>query len=173
MKNFSRAAAALLILILCLTFCACGAKVKADISEYEKEQITIAGVADEEISITAGELADMECVKENVTTQSRGKEITVTAIGPDLETILNEYGYDIDNIKSLTVVGKDGYTMNFDSDFFVLHPDMIFSLCDGSDPLYEDERPARLVIPGVMAEQWVKGIDTIYFELAPEQVNGI
>lgn len=166
MKNFSRAVAALLILILCLTFCGCGAKVKADISEYEKEQIKIIGIADEEIAIAVGELADMKCVKEKVTTQSRGKEISTTAVGPTLETVLNEYGYDIENVKNITVVAKDGYTMNFDSDFFVLHPDMIFALCDGKKPLYEDEQPVRLVIPGVMAEQWVKGIDTIYFELS-------
>lgn len=168
MKNFSRTVTVLLILILCLTFCACGAKVKADISGYEKEQIKIIGLIDEEISITVGELADMECIKEKVTTQSRGKEITVTAIGPTLKTIVDKYGYDIDDINNLTVVAKDGYTMNFDSDFFVLHPKMIFSLCDGKKPLYEDEQPVRLVIPGVMAEQWVKGIDTIYFELSLE-----
>ena len=44
----------LVLMAVCLVFAGCSKPVKADISGYENEKITIEGLGDETINVTAG-----------------------------------------------------------------------------------------------------------------------
>lgn len=153
----------LLMLVLCLVTAGCSKDVKTDISAYENEKITIEGLGDETITLTAGELKEMDCVRKSVTTQSKGRELTVEAAGPTLDTLLSQYGVSLDDVTDVTFVAADGYTKQFDSGFFVTHKDVYLSIANGDDPLEEDEQPVRLVIPGATADNYVKGVREIRF----------
>ncbi|MDO4545314.1 MAG: molybdopterin-dependent oxidoreductase [Bacillota bacterium] len=155
----------ILLLVLCLVLAGCGATVKADISAYEDEAITVTGLTDEDFTLTAGELAQLDCVGEKVTTKSSKGEITVEAVGPTLETFLKSYGIKQSEISSVTVIASDGYTKTFEASFFITHEDVILSLANGDEPLAEEEQPVRMVIPGATADQWVKGVVELQFEL--------
>lgn len=153
----------LVLMAVCLVFAGCSKPVKADISGYENEKITIEGLGDETITVTAGELKELDCIRKSVTTQSKGGEITVEAAGPTLETLLEQYGVSMDDVSEVTFVASDGYTKQFDSAFFTTHKDVYLSLADGDDPLQEDEQPLRIVIPGVTSDNWVKGVVEMRF----------
>ena len=138
----------LVLMAVCLVFAGCSKPVKADISGYENEKITIEGLGDETINVTAGELKELDCIRKSVTTQSKGGEITVEAAGPTLETLLEQHGVSMDDVSEVT---------------FVAHKDVYLSLADGDDPLQEDEQPLRIVIPGTTSDNWVKGVVEMRF----------
>ena len=100
----------LVLMAVCLVFAGCSKPVKADISGYENEKITIEGLGDETINVTAGELKELDCIRKSVTTQSKGGEITVEAAGPTLETLLEQHGVSMDDVSEVTFVASDGYT---------------------------------------------------------------
>ena len=47
------------------------------------KRITIEGLGDETINVTAGELKELDCIRKSVTTQSKGGEIAVETAGHD------------------------------------------------------------------------------------------
>lgn len=154
----------IVMVMACLVFAGCSKDIKADISGYENNEITIEGISEHAITLTAGELKDMKCTEKTVTTVSKGREITVEAAGPTLETLLGEYGIPLSNVTEMTVIAADGYTKQFDSGFFTTHPDVYLSIANGDDPLEKDEQPMSLVIPATTSDNWVKGIKEIRFK---------
>ncbi|MFR2564972.1 MAG: hypothetical protein ACLS8Q_08695, partial [Anaerovoracaceae bacterium] len=100
----------LVLMAVCLVFAGCSKPVKADISGYENEKITIEGLGDETINVTTGELKELDCIRKSVTTQSKGGEIAVETAGPTLETLLEQYGVSMDDVSEVTFVASDGYT---------------------------------------------------------------
>lgn len=153
----------LVLMTVCLVFAGCSKSVRADISGYENEKITIEGLGDETITVTPGELKELDCVSKSVTTQSKGGEITVDAAGPTMDTLLDQYGVSMGDVSEVTFVAADGYTKQFDSTFFTTHKDVYLSVADGDDPLAEEEQPLRVVIPGATSDNWVKGVVEIRF----------
>ena len=151
-----------ILLILSMTVMAgCSATVKADISEYADEEIVITGIAEEDIIVTPADLAEMDCVKKTVKGLSKGTEITVTGIGPTLETVLAEYDIEQSSVKQVIFIAYDGYSKSYDSDFFLVHPDIILSVSTADEPLYDENQPVRLLIPDTTADNWVKGVKKI------------
>lgn len=155
----------LTICMAALLLSGCSAEVKADISAYADTEITISGVSEEDRIITPAQLAELKCVKKTVSVTTSTKKVTVTAVGPQLNTLLEYLGVEQDDIKEMIVTATDGYTKSFKGEYFITHPDIIFSLARGEDVLEEDEQPLRLVIPGAMPNNWVMGVIRIQFVL--------
>lgn len=161
-----RQSAVLLVMVFVISlFTGCSATVKADISEYKDSEITIAGLTEEEFTVTPEELSQLKCKKKTLSTTSKGRKVTQNAIGPTLETFLENYGYSLDDIEEVIFVASDGYTKSYDSDFFLVHDEIILSVASGNDPLEEEDQPVRLAIEDVMPDNWVKGVVRIQFIL--------
>ena len=158
MGRSKRAVAVVLLGCLTMVLSGCGYKVTADISKYANSKIQVLGVNKGSVTMTVSDLSKLNCKKKKITTKSSGGEVTVTAVGPSLEDLLKGCGSTISDFESVKFTAKDGYVKELNSDFFVVHPDLYLSLCNGENPLKKDEQPVRLVIPGVTADNWVKGV---------------
>lgn len=150
---------ALIAALLCiLSLAACG---KADISAYSDQQILITGLLEEDFYITPGELAELKCV--SATAQGKTEKAgTVKGYGPTLETFLAQYGVTLDELKSVKFFAADGYTVTLGRVTWEKH-DIILSIANGKEPLDEQHRPLRLVIPGGESGTWTYLIQEIQF----------
>lgn len=153
------------MLIMLMMFSGCSAKVEADISAYSDTEITIVGLSEEDKIITPAQLAELKCVKKTVSVTTSTKKVVVDAVGPELDTFLEFCGVEQDQIDEMIVTASDGYTKSFKGEYFLTHPDIIFSLARGEEALEEDEQPLRLVVPGSMPDNWVMGVIRIQFIL--------
>lgn len=161
MLNRRKILVTVLLILAMVLIAGCGASVKADISAYADDEIVITGIGDKDIVVTPAELAEMDCVKKTLKGTSKGKEITVTGVGPTLETVLAAYGVEQSSIEKVIFIAYDGYSKSYDSDFFLVHPDIIMSVSTADEPLYEENQPVRLLIPGTTPDNWVKGVEKI------------
>jgi hypothetical protein len=156
-----RLAPALLALLL---LCACGdtTAVKADISAYGDTPITIAGLTDEEFTVTPNELAQLACVDRSAagTTAKAGE---VDAVGPLLSTFLAQYGKTQEDFKKIRFLASDDYRVVLAGQS-LKDDEVILALSDGDDPLPEDYRPMRLMIPGAASSMWEYAVIRIEFE---------
>ena len=141
----------------------CGG-IKADISIYESEEITIVGLAEEDFTITPQDLAALSIKNKKVTSATTKKDVTVQATGPTLETFLKQYGYAPSDFETITFIGSDGYTKQFEGEYFLVHTDVYLVICHDDEPLSEEEMPLRLVIPNATGDNWAYGIVEIRFE---------
>ena len=140
----------------------------ADISSYEDVEIIIEGLDDEPFTVTPGQLADMklDSVKVDVhevellpdQVQERGK-----AIGPTLETFLDEFGYSIDDIRSMKVYnGKDASTAYVHT---LTEEKIVLSVANGRKALGDKEAPLRIAVADTDAGEWAGWIRRIVFTL--------
>ncbi len=150
--------------LLLLFLGGCSHKIDADISAYETSPISVLGVTKDTETVTPGDLTQLSCVNKTVKSKNGNKTITVQAAGPTLDAFLEPYGIQTEQLKSVVFVGGDGYTKEFDSDFFLIHPEMILAVADGQKALDKDEQPMRLVIPGTTPDLWVRGVTSIQIE---------
>lgn len=150
--------------LLCVALLFGMAGCKADISEYENEEIQIIGLLDEDFTVTPGELAEMECTEATAHGKT-AKAGTVQAYGPTLETFLSAYGKSLDEFYSIKFYAKDDYTVTLGRQTFQ-ECDVILSIAMGSEPLYEGQRPLRLVIPEADSGKWTYMVYKIEFTYA-------
>lgn len=144
-----------LLLILGLAGC------RADISDYEDQQILIKGLLEEDFYITPGELAELECV-EQTTRGNTKKAGTVTAYGPTMETFLSVYDKSLDEFYSIKFSAEDDYSVTLGRQTFENY-EIIMSVANGSEPLYEKQWPLRIVIPNVNSGKWIYMVTEIEF----------
>lgn len=149
------------LILICLTFIIGLTGCKADISAYEDEKILVKGLLEEDFYITPGELAEMECM-EAVAHGKTAKAGTVQAYGPTLETLLEAYGKNVNEFYSIKFIAKDGYTVTLGRQTFE-ECDVILSIARGSEPLYEDQQPLRIVIPEADSGKWTYMVTEIQF----------
>ncbi len=133
-----------------------------DISTYADEPITFVGLTDEEITLTAQDLADMDCerVKAVGTSDKAG---TITGYGPTIQTLLAQYGKSLDDVKKIRVTCKDGYYQIIRGDN--LHEgQIILSIAGGASgksALYEKQQPLRFVLPDGDSALWSYGVERV------------
>lgn len=152
-----------LLCLICLLVCLGGCKttVKADISAYADSPVEIAGLTDEEFTITPAELAEMDCVKAIAQGQTE-KAGTVTGIGPTLETFLAQYGRTIDEFKKVRFFCADDYKVVLKTDYLTEY-DIVLTVCKGKEPLPEEHMPLRIIIPEAESGKWCYGVIRIEF----------
>ncbi|MDR2088566.1 MAG: hypothetical protein LBP73_04345 [Clostridiales Family XIII bacterium] len=143
--------------LLLLAQAACGGKLP-DISEYGDTPIEIAGLADEEFTVTPNELAELELTRASATGRT-AKAGTVEATGPTLAAFLESRGAKPEDFSAVRFIASDGYRITI-HERTLTGKEVILSLA----PLSESERPLRLLIPGAESNQWIYAVTRIEFE---------
>ena len=154
------------LLWLAAAFSACGAAQvdAADFADYAQEQVLISGLGDEDFYISVAELAELPAVSRSASaTRSNGEKVSITAVGPLLDTFLASYGAVQTDFDHIRFGAADGYAITVDQNLLA-NRELILAVMDGKSPLTADDRPLRLVIPGERAMYWVRHLNSISFE---------
>lgn len=152
------------ILILCLLVTAmlagCGTD-DIDISAYENEQIELIGIEEGTVSISIADLKAMDCrtLKTESTSDKIGK---VRATGPELDTVLKAYGTSKADFSKIIINGSDQYDVKLLSDYFTEH-DIYLAIGINGEPLDEESKPCRIIIPRSDSAYWVRMVKSIEF----------
>ncbi len=149
-------AAALLVLLS-----ACGKKT-ADISAYAETPIAVAGLTEEEFSVTPAELAALDCVS-RIATGATAKAGTVNAYGPLLNTFLAQYGCTAADFHKIRFLCADGYKVVLRGEYLTDY-EIVLAVSAGSEPLAEAQRPLRVLIPEAESSKWAYSVVRIEFE---------
>lgn len=139
----------------------------ADISAYADREITLIGLEEEPVTITVGEIADMECVDlvadgtGLANSRQKTKAGEEPAHGPTLETLLAHFGATKDEFASMTCTGYNGYenTLTVEQ----LDQEVVCSISEGKDPLYRDYQPLYIILPDDGTDTWCYGVEVIEF----------
>jgi hypothetical protein len=154
-----------LLFILCIAVSSCGAKVTADISAYGDTPIKIIGLAEEEFTVTPNELAKLECVSISASGKTE-KAGSVNSVGPLLDTFVTEYGKKLTDFKTVRFLASDQYQVSFSGDKLTDYT-IVMSLASEKDPLPENMRPMRLLIPEADSNNWIYAV--IQIEFVPDE----
>ena len=125
----------LLVCVLAALFSGCEVRLKADISAYADTPIEISGLTDEEFTVTAQELAQLE---------------------------LAQYGRSIDEFKKIRFFCSDDYKIVLKGEYLTDY-EIVMALCKGNDPLPKKQQPLRIVIPEAESGKWAYGVVRIEF----------
>lgn len=150
--------------LLLLLLCACGGKT-ADISAYGDTPITIAGLTEEEFTVTPSQLAALECVSRTAT-GATAKAGTVSATGPLLDTFLAQYGCKMSDFYKIRFIAADQYKVVL-KDEYLTDYEVVLAVSSGSEPLPESQRPLRILIPEAASNMWEYAVVRIEFEREP------
>lgn len=145
----------------CFCITGCGTD-DIDISGYADEQIVLKGVQYEDITITIKDLKALEC--KTVKTESTSDKIgVVKATGPELDTVLEQYGVSKGDFSKIILKGTDQYDVPLLKDYFAEHEMYLAFGIDGQ-PLDAESAPCRLIIPESDSAYWIRMINCIEFE---------
>ncbi len=156
-----------LIIVCCMLapvflLAACGKPDEIDISGYADQKIEISGIGDGPVSVTIGDLKQMDCA--TVTTESTSDKIgEVRATGVWLNTLLKPYGIKQKQIKKITITGEDDYDISLRQEYLKKHPVMLAFGINGK-PLDEDAVPCRIIIKRSDSAYWVRRVTQIQIE---------
>lgn len=153
---------ALILAIVLLSSCGGGTPtVKADISAYGDEPITIVGLREEDFTVTPNELKELPCV-ERTAVGATAKAGTVHAIGPLLSTFLEQYGASMADFDRIRFLCKDGYRSVL-KDEYLTEYEVVLQLALSDGPLTGEQQPLRALIPEAESSYWAYGVTTIEF----------
>ena len=117
---------------------------------------------EEDITLTIKDLKAMEC--KTVKTESTSDKIgEVKATGPELGTILEQYGLTKEDIKSVRFHGIDEYDVPLTKDYITEHDIYLAFGIDG-EPLDAESAPCRVIIPESDSAYWIRMVNGIEFE---------
>ena len=141
--------------------CSCGVN-DIDISGYGDEEIILRGISSEDIIVTIDDLKALKC--KTIRTESTSDKIgTVKATGPELDTLLAEYGVSKSDFAKIKIYGSDEYDCRLQKEYFTEH-DMYLAFGINGEPLDAESAPCRLIIPESDSAYWVRMINMIEFE---------
>lgn len=150
-----------LVATVCLCITGCGTD-DIDISKYAKDEIVLSGLQDDDITITIADLKALEC--KTVKTESTSDKIgEVKATGPELGTVLEQYGFTKEDIKSVRFHGIDEYDVPLTKDYITEHDIYLAFGIDG-EPLDAESAPCRIIIPESDSAYWIRMVNEIEFE---------
>ncbi len=86
--------------------------------------------------------------------------LDVTYLGIPLTVLLEDAGFDPAALRAVKVVALDGYSVNYEPDFFLL-PDTLVSYARLDAPLAEDELPFRMVLPAAEGKMNVRQLTEV------------
>lgn len=151
---------ALTCLMMTLVLSSCGVD-DIDISEYSDAQIELTGLGDEPVVLTPADLKAMDCktLKTESTSDKIGK---VRATGPELDTVLGNYGASKADFSKIIINGSDEYDVKLLNDYITEHKIYLAIGIDG-EPLDEESIPCRIIIPESDSAYWVRMVKSIEF----------
>ena len=132
-----------------------------DISSYAGEKIVLSGIQDEDIVLTIEDLKAMECktLKTHCTSDKVGE---VRATGPELDTVLAEYGVSKADFAKIIIYGSDEYDVKLLNDYITANDIYLAFGVDG-EPLDEESAPCRIIIPESDSAYWTRMVNKIEF----------
>lgn len=151
----------LCLVFVLLLFSGCGTR-HADISTYGDEPVTVTGLVDGDITITANELAALDCVSRTAT-GATAKAGTVNAYGPLLDSFLARYGCCMADFYKIRFLCADGYKVVLKDDFLTDY-EVVMAVSCGDKALPEEQRPLRILIPEAESGMWAYAVTRIEFE---------
>lgn len=130
-------------------------------NEADSDSFIIKSDQHEAIRVTSKELADMKADKvDTILQKTTGTKEKMLAEGPTLKTLLAEHDINLDDYQGVGMVGSDGYYALLSKEI-LLNSKVILAIRSDGKPLPDDEKPVRVVIPGVMGPYWVKKLAKI------------
>jgi len=137
----------LLLAAVILTACAPAADVPSG-----GEPILVVSGGEVSVEYTAADLEALGPV------QATFKDVTY--LGIPLTVLLEDAGFDPAALRAVKVVALDGYSVNYEPDFFLL-PDTLVSYARLDAPLAEDELPFRMVLPAAEGKMNVRQLTEV------------
>lgn len=171
-RQLAAALAVAAALVLAALLCAWNVVRGPNIGAYADEGISIAGLQEEDFTVTPAQLAELKCSQLSVEGQGKGqggesKAGVVTAYGPTLARFLEAYDCEPSDFARIVVTCSDGYKVTLHGD--VLEQTVLLSIAKGKSPLDEAHRPMRLVIPSEESGKWCYGVASIEFQRLAEE----
>lgn len=159
-KHIIRAAVMCICILTAVFAVSCGTD-DIDISAYENEQIELIGIGEGSVKLSIADLKAMECrtLKTESTSDKIGK---VRATGPELDTVLAEYGLSKADFSKIIINGSDEYDVKLLNDYITEH-DIYLAIGIDGEPLDEESRPCRIIIPKSDSAYWVRMVKSIEF----------
>jgi DMSO/TMAO reductase YedYZ molybdopterin-dependent catalytic subunit len=164
MRNSARAFSALLLLaVVAALFAGCGGTEPSEL-KYLDDEVVIAGVADEEFTVTIRDLTEMEAVSEKAEgARSNGDIVKITAVGPTLDTFLAAYGKTKADYTSVRFSSLDGYSVIIPKEVLERR-EIVLAYMDGNKAFDKGKSaPLRVVVIGERAMYWARMINRIEF----------
>lgn len=111
---------------------------------------------------------------ETILLNTTGTENQITAKGPTLRHILETEGLDLGDFEGIGITGRDGYYTMVDKGK-VHENDVILAWEFNGEPLKEEEKPVRIVIPNELGPYWVKMVSHIdlYGEISTKDIEKV
>lgn len=153
--------AGIVLCIMALLLAACGGTDDIDVSSYADQEIVLTGIADEPVILTPADLKAMKCrtLKTESTSDKIGK---VRATGPELDTVLEQYGCSKADFSKIIIRGSDEYDVKLLNDYITTH-DIYLAIGIDGEPLDEESVPCRIIIPESDSAYWVRMVTVIEF----------
>lgn len=128
----------------------------------ETESFVITGEG-ERVKVTMEELMKLPRVRRDcILRKSTGTEIPLSVEGPTLQEVLKHYKMDITNYTAMGITARDGYYALVPSE--ILHQkEILLAYMFNDEPIDEEEKPIRVVIPEEFGVYWVKMVSNIDF----------
>ena len=159
-KLFSISLIIAMTMSLGILLCSCGVD-DIDISSYADKQVILSGIQDEDIVLTIADLKALKCktLKTHCTSDKVGD---VRATGPELNTILAEYGVTKTDFGKIIIYGTDEYDVRLNNDYITENNIYLAFGVDG-EPLDEESAPCRIIIPESDSAYWTRMVNRIEF----------
>ncbi|ACV64177.1 hypothetical protein Dtox_3454 [Desulfofarcimen acetoxidans DSM 771] len=116
------------------------------------------GLQEKSFAITQSDLKKLPAVtKACSATRANGEKISVDATGPLLNTFMRQFGNKQKDFSRIHFTSKDKYSVDIPHNILANRPIILAYIINGK-PLPNDWQPLRIVIPGVLARYWAKGV---------------
>lgn len=132
-----------------------------DTGSFKDDEIILSGLFENDKAITVEDLTELKCTTKK--TQSTSDKIgTVKATGPLLETLVESYGCNLEDFSKVIIYGEDDYDIKLNKDFLKENQVILAFGIDG-EPIGEDARPVRIIIPESDSAYWVRMVNKLEF----------
>ena len=103
-----------------------------------------------------------------------GTRVEMKVKGPTLRDVLLDNGVDLSEYQGIGITGRDGYYTLVDGEKLQVGDVILAWEVDGN-PLSEDEKPIRTVLPLELGPYWVKMVTSIdlYREITPKDITKV
>lgn len=130
---------------------------------YLDEGITVAGLSDEEITVSIEELVALEAVSEQAEgLRSNGDIVKFTAVGPTLDTFLTHYGKSKADYTEVRFSSTDGYSVIIPKELLETR-EIVLAYMNGTKALDKYNAPLRVIVIGERAMYWARMVNRIEF----------
>ena len=127
----------------------------------QEGEFKITGLTEEDITVSISELKNLPTVTKDVTSvDSSGDEDNYTVTGALFSDLLEKKGKSQKDLKAVRFIASDGYSIEV-SENILENRDIILTYEIDGEPLYEEAKPMRIVIPEERAMYWVKKVTEI------------